>query len=83
MIIKTVFEPAQPDEARLVIRPLGIDPEAVAEGVAEYWQRLVAGFELRYHDRRLYMPCNARTHPQRQQARTSPAAVSDQPMHVI
>ena len=46
MIIKTLTELAEPDEASLAIRPLDIDPAKVAEGVAEYRQRLVAGFEL-------------------------------------
>ena len=46
MIIKTLAELAEPDEASLVIRPLDIDPARVAEGVAEYRQSLVAGFEL-------------------------------------
>ncbi len=46
VIVKTLAELAEPDEASLVIRPLGIDPAAVAEGVAEYRQRLVAEFEL-------------------------------------
>lgn len=46
MIIRTLAELAVPDKASLAIRPLGIDPAAVAEGVAEYRQRLVAGFEL-------------------------------------
>jgi hypothetical protein len=46
MIIKSLAQLAQPDEASLVIRPLDIDPASVAEGVAEYRQRLVAGFEL-------------------------------------
>jgi hypothetical protein len=43
VIIKTLAELAEPDEVRLPIRPVGIDPAAVAEGVAEYRQRLVAG----------------------------------------
>lgn len=46
MVIKSLAELAEPDEASLAIRPLGIDPGAVAEGVAAYRQRLVAGFEL-------------------------------------
>ena len=46
MIIKTLAELAEPDEASLVIRPLGIDSATVAEGVAEYRQRLVAEFTL-------------------------------------
>jgi hypothetical protein len=40
VIIKKLSELAEPDEASLVIRPLGIDPARVAEGVAEYRQRL-------------------------------------------
>ena len=46
MIIKTLAELAEPDEASLVIRPLGIDPARAAEGVAEYQQNLIANFEL-------------------------------------
>ena len=46
MIIKTLAGLAEPDEASLVIRPLDIDPARVAEGVAEYRQNLIAGFEL-------------------------------------
>lgn len=46
MIIKTLAELAEPDKASLAIKPLGIDPAKVAEGVAEYRQSLVAGFEL-------------------------------------
>jgi hypothetical protein len=46
VIIKTLAELAEPDEASLAIRPLGIDPAAAAEGVAEYRQRLIADFEL-------------------------------------
>jgi hypothetical protein len=46
LIIKTLAELAEPDEASLAIRPLGIDPAHVAEGVAEYRQKLVASFEL-------------------------------------
>jgi hypothetical protein len=46
VIIKTLTELAEPDEASLAIRPIDIDPAAVAERVAEYRQRLVADFEL-------------------------------------
>jgi hypothetical protein len=46
MIIKTLTELAEPDEASLLIRPLDIDPAHVAEGVAEYRQSLIASFEL-------------------------------------
>jgi hypothetical protein len=46
VIIKPLAELAEPDEASLAIRPLDIDPERVAEGVAEYRQSLVASFEL-------------------------------------
>ena len=46
MIIKTLAGLAEPDEASLVIRPLDIDPARVAEGIAEYRQNLIAGFEL-------------------------------------
>ena len=46
MIIKSLAELAEPDEASLAIRPLDIDPARVAEGVAEFRQELVAGFEL-------------------------------------
>jgi len=46
VIIKTLAELAEPDEASLAIRPLGIDPARVAEGVAEYRQNVVASFEL-------------------------------------
>jgi hypothetical protein len=46
VIIKTLAELAEPDEASLAIRPLDIDPARVAEGVAEFRQKLVAGFEL-------------------------------------
>ena len=46
LIIKTLAELAEPDEASLAIRPLDIDPALMAEGVAEYRQNLVASFEL-------------------------------------
>jgi hypothetical protein len=46
VIIKTLAELAEPDEASLVIRPLGIDPARAADGVAEYQQNLIANFEL-------------------------------------
>lgn len=46
MIIKTLAELAEPDEASLAIRPLGIDLARVAEGVAEYRQKIVASFDL-------------------------------------
>jgi hypothetical protein len=46
VIIKTLAELVEPDEASLAIRPLDIDPERVSEGVAEYRQNLVASFEL-------------------------------------
>ena len=46
MIIKSLAELVEPDEASLAIRPININPAAVAEGVAEYRQRLVADFEL-------------------------------------
>jgi hypothetical protein len=46
VIIKTLAELAEPDEASLAIRPLDIDPLRVAEGVAEYRQKVVASFEL-------------------------------------
>jgi len=46
LIIKKLSELAEPDEASLVIRPLGIDPGRVAEGVAEHRQNLIASFEL-------------------------------------
>lgn len=46
MMIKTLAELAQPDAASLAIRPLDIDGANVAEGVADYRQRLVASFEL-------------------------------------
>ena len=46
MIIKTLAELAEPDEASLLIRPLDIDPSNVAEGVSDYRQKLIADFEL-------------------------------------
>jgi hypothetical protein len=46
VIIKSLAELAEPDEASLAIRPLDIDPARVAEGVAEFRQELVAAFEL-------------------------------------
>jgi hypothetical protein len=46
VIIKTLAELAEPDETSLAIRPIDIDPAAVAEGVVEYRQGLVADFEL-------------------------------------
>jgi hypothetical protein len=46
VIIKSLAELTEPDQASLAIRPLDIDPAAVAEGVAEYRQRLVDDFEL-------------------------------------
>src|SRR5215469_8219386 len=46
MIIKTLAELSETDQASLAIRPLNIDSEKLAEGVADYRQRLVASFEL-------------------------------------
>lgn len=46
MIVKTLAELREVDPASLVIRPLNLDEDAIAEGMAEYRQELVAEFGL-------------------------------------
>lgn len=46
MIIKTLAELAQPDEASLHFTPWGLGPKMRAEDAAEYQQKLIARYEL-------------------------------------